>query len=173
MRAVWNDGDEYQKNLIEWACACLRNDWSVLGDPSAMLHFPQIKIVRWAKMPFVWKRLLAQHERYMRRKSELCFWMCGEIEVNRMSKLYNKTEQPFWICSPVGEFLSRNVPCSSLFIVQILVLPSCCEVSLRKRFQRTPGKCRNSWFCASTPERKSLMAAKFKGRAKVFLNVYF
>ncbi len=53
--------------------------------------------------------------------------------------------RPFWICLPVGKFLSRNVPCSSLFIVQFLLLPSSCEVSLRKLFQKTPGKCRTSW----------------------------
>ncbi len=44
----------------------------------------------------------------------------------------------------LGESLSRKVPCSSLFIVKFLVLPSCCEVSLRKQFQKTPGKCRTS-----------------------------
>ncbi len=55
--------------------------------------------------------------------------------------------RPFWICSPVGEYLSLNVPCRSLCIVQFLFLPSSCEVSLRKQFKKTPGKCRTSWVC--------------------------
>ncbi len=45
--------------------------------------------------------------------------------------------RPFWICSPVVEFLSRNFPCSSLFIVQFVFLPSFSEV-LRKRFHKPP-----------------------------------
>ncbi len=44
--------------------------------------------------------------------------------------------QPFWIYSPVGEVLSRNVPFSNPFISQLLVLSSTCEVPLRKRFQK-------------------------------------
>ncbi len=32
----------------------------------------------------------------------------------------------------------HHVPCSSLFVVQFLLLPSSCEVSLRKRFQKSP-----------------------------------
>ncbi len=55
--------------------------------------------------------------------------------------------RPFWICSPVGEYLSLNVPCRRLCIVQFLFLPSSCEVSLRKQFKKTPGKCRTSWGC--------------------------
>ncbi len=34
--------------------------------------------------------------------------------------------------------MSRNVPFGSLFVVQFLVLPSSCEVSSRKQFQKTP-----------------------------------
>ncbi len=41
----------------------------------------------------------------------------------------------------------HDVPCSSLFIVQFFVFPSSCEVSRRKRLQKTPGKCRTSWVC--------------------------
>ncbi len=52
-------------------------------------------------------------------------------------------------------------------IVQFLFLPSSCEISLRKPFKKTPGKCRTSWVCDQMPERKSLMAAKFKGRVKL------
>ncbi len=53
--------------------------------------------------------------------------------------------RPFWICSPVGEFLSLNVPCTSLSIIQFLFLPSSCEVFLRKQLPKTPCKCRTSW----------------------------
>ncbi len=42
--------------------------------------------------------------------------------------------RPFWIWLPVGEYLSLNVPCRSLCIVQFLFLPSYCDVSLRKQF---------------------------------------
>ncbi len=33
------------------------------------------------------------------------------------------------VISPVGELLRRKVPCSCLFIVKFLILPSSCEVS--------------------------------------------
>ncbi len=45
------------------------------------------------------------------------------------SLVVSSVGRPFWICSPVGEILSRNVPCRCLFIVQFLILPSSCEVS--------------------------------------------
>ncbi len=45
----------------------------------------------------------------------------------------------------VGEYLNLNVPCRSLCIVQFLFLPSSCEVSFRKQFKITPGKCRTFW----------------------------
>ncbi len=38
----------------------------------------------------------------------------------------------------VGEFLCRNGPWSSLFVIQSLVPPSMCEVSRWKRFQNPP-----------------------------------
>ncbi len=42
------------------------------------------------------------------------------------------------IGSSVGEFLSHNGPWSSLFDIQSLVLPSNCEVSQRKLYQKPP-----------------------------------
>ncbi len=72
--------------------------------------------------------------------------------------------RPFWICSPVGEYLSLNVPYSSLFIVQFLFLPSSFEVSLRKQFQKTPGKCRISWRLSSraAPNRMNPVVLSIK-----------
>ncbi len=40
---------------------------------------------------------------------------------------------------PVWEYLPLNVPRSCHFIVQFLIIPSFCEVSLRKQFKKTPG----------------------------------
>ncbi len=47
----------------------------------------------------------------------------------------------------VWEYRSLNVPRSSRFIIQFLIITSSCEVSLRKQFQKTPGICRTSWVC--------------------------
>ncbi len=48
--------------------------------------------------------------------------------------------------------MSRNVPCSSYFIIQFLVLPSIREVSLRKRFQKPPA---NAGFLEFVIKRRS------------------
>ncbi len=60
--------------------------------------------------------------------------------------------RPFWICLPVGEILSYNVPCSSLFIVQFLFLPSTCGVSLKERVQKPPV---NAEFLEFVSKRRS------------------
>ncbi len=46
--------------------------------------------------------------------------------------------RPSWIGSSHREFVCRNVPFSSLFVVHFFVLPPTCEVSQRKRFQKPP-----------------------------------
>ncbi len=59
-------------------------------------------------------------------------------EKRRQNNSGSSVGRPFGICSPVGEFLSPNISWSSLWIAQFLVLPSTCEVSLRKRFPKPP-----------------------------------
>ncbi len=45
----------------------------------------------------------------------------------------------FWIDSSVGEFLCRNGPRNSLFIIQSSVFPSTCKVSYKNDFRGPPG----------------------------------
>ncbi len=74
-------------------------------------------------------------------KNENWFFMrCKNIVISPYVTLYKiaPVGRPFWIFSLVGKFLNHNVPWRSLFSVQFLDLPSICEVSLRKRFQKTP-----------------------------------
>ncbi len=76
-----------------------------------------------------------------------------------------------WNLFAVWEYLPLNVPRSCHFIVQFLIIPSFCEVSLRKQFQKTPGKCRIFWVCDKTPKRLSVIAAKFKGPPKILIGL--
>ncbi len=52
------------------------------------------------------------------------------------SLVFSSLGRPFWMRSPVGEFLIRNAPWGSLFVIQSLILQSTCEISLRKQFQK-------------------------------------
>ncbi len=63
------------------------------------------------------------------------------------------------------QFLCCNGQQSSLFVIQPLLLPSNCGVSISE----TPGKCGNSRICDYTPPRKSLI---FLRMIAVFQNLF-
>ncbi len=54
---------------------------------------------------------------------------CWATSKGIVSPVISSVGRPFCICSPVGEFTNRNVPCGSLLIIQFIVLSSTCEVS--------------------------------------------
>ncbi len=66
------------------------------------------------------------------------------------------------------EFLSHNVPCRSLFITQFSVLPSTCEVSLRKRFQKPPVNTASLGFVIKRRSANHSWRARLKAAPKEY-----